>query len=202
MVRADKILVLLLLLAGFVSAQGPYQYQLEKTMDKCVKGTVKLTVSGQQTADSVTTLWSTGATNTLQLNHLSGGFYSVQIKIVHRQDTSINTVDTTLVFVKDTTIQFSIVQDECPVFVERYFSPNDDGYNDVLAIGNVEKYPNFEFIVYNKWGQRVYHQQAVYKPWDGKWLGVALPDGAYYYVFFFDADDRTRLIKGDVTILR
>lgn len=130
--------------------------------------------------------WSNGNSNTASINNLNAGNYSVMLKRAN----------------KDTTLNFTIAKIMCPVFISNHFTPNDDGYNDTWQISNVASYPNFEVYVFNKWGQQVHKQANTFTPWDGTSLGIKVPDGAYYYVFYFDKDKKNDLLKGDITLLR
>lgn len=71
---------------------------------------------------------------------------------------------------------------------------NGDGKNDELVIEGAEKYPNYIFVVYNRWGNEVHRSSAQNRrnpinphSWDitatsqgGK---DKVPPGAYYYIF-------------------
>lgn len=162
--------------------------------EECMKGSAALEFTGLNNNDSVATHWSTGETNVLQISGLSNGDHNVNIHIKHKTDHGNIT--------KDTVVFFTIEKVACPLSIPRYFSPNGDLQHDVLTIGNISYYPNFEFEVFNKWGQRVHHQKNEFIPWDGKWLGIDLPDGTYFFVLFYDASDKKKLVKGDITILR
>ena len=175
-------------------SQNAYQFSLRTSKAICLKGDALLEIGGTDPADSVSILWSTGQGNIKHVNELNAGDYSVFIKIKHKKDT--------LTIVKDTTFYFVIEKELCGVNIDKYFSPNDDNYHDYLSISNTVYYPNFELNIFNKWGQQVHHQKNEYKPWDGKWNGIDLPDGTYFYVFFFDSAQKTNVIKGDITILR
>lgn len=183
---------LFLLLPSAALAQ--YTYGLKTVNEKCNKGSAALSISGTVEGDTVEIRWSTGAKNRNSLQQLEPGSYSVKINIVHTRD-SLRTE-------KDTTLLFVIEKELCPVSIPKYFSPNSDGYADELHIGFIEKHPGFELYIYNKWGQTVHIQKKTYIPWNGTWNGMQLPDGAYYYVFFFDGNDKNNIIKGDITILR
>jgi gliding motility-associated-like protein len=176
-------------ITGF--SQSPYQFGITKTTPLCANGSVNLSISGVEPQDQVTITWSTGQTGVQSLAALEEGDYSVSISI--NQDT-IHKLDTTLYFTMD--------KPECPVNISRQFTPNGDGYNDLFYISNLNYYPNFELEIYNKWGQRVHHQKNSFTPWDGKWAGANVPDGTYYFVFFFDTADKNKLLKGDISILR
>lgn len=187
---------LLFFLGGWVFAfsQPDLNYHVNTIKEQCNKGAASLHIPVPGQADSVLISWSTGERNVIHINSLNGGDYWVQVRTRYKKDT--------LDVVNDTILYFTVVKEQCPLLAVKYFSPNDDGYNDFFSIGNIDKYPHFELSIYNKWGQRVHHQKKEYVPWDGKWLGADLPDGVYYYVIFLDAFDKNKFVKGDVTILR
>lgn len=170
------------------------EMQLNSTAEECNKALASITIKGLIPTDSVAIHWSTGERNTAQITQVTAGDHNVSLYIKRKQN---NTV-----LIKDTLIYFTVLKEECPIVIPKYFSPNDDQYNDVMNIGNLDRYPDFELEVFNKLGQRVHHQRRAYTPWDGKWLGVNLPDGTYYVFVFPDANNRSKVYKGDVTILR
>lgn len=190
-----KVLLFLnVFFSGFLIAQPSYSFSITSTKEICLKASAALKIEGANSSDKVKISWSNGKNDVKQISELSSGDYQVNINIEHQQDT--------LVFITDTTLYFSIQKELCKVSVDNYFSPNDDNYHDVMGVSNTNYYPNFELNVFNKWGQQVHKQKNTYTPWDGKWNGIPLPDGAYFYVFFYDSNDKSKLIKGDVTILR
>jgi len=72
------------------------------------------------------------------------------------------------------------------------FSPNGDGANDYYVIGGIENYPNNRFIVFNRWGNKVYEKSGYLNQWDG-WANVKLvigskelPVGVYYYILRYN----------------
>ncbi len=86
------------------------------------------------------------------------------------------------------------------IFVPNAFSPNADGINDTWNIPALAAYSFFEIAVFNRWGQKVYHNRNTLKPWDGKLNGKPLPAGAYNY--FISFGNTESLIKGTVLIIR
>lgn len=172
------------ILAASAVAQGPLYVQLTKFDALCDNGSAQVAVTGGTPSYTVT--WSTGITGYILSNAVPADY----------------TVTVTDALSNDTTIVFSIIDEECEVGISNHFTPNDDGYNDLWAITHLNYYPDFELFVYNRWGQLVHRQSQVYSPWDGTHLGVPLPDGAYYYVFYFDKNNKKKLLQGDVNILR
>lgn len=103
----------------------------------------------------------------------------------------------------DTTVTVKIKELTCPIVPGQSFTPNGDGIRDVWLLDNVQFYPNFLLIVYNRWGQKVFEQKGEYVPWDGTSDGVKVPDASYYYILIPDQDHKDEgLIKGSVTIVR
>ena len=81
-------------------------------------------------------------------------------------------------------------------------TPNSDGKNDNLTIANITAYNDCGVIVFNRWGQAVFHSAKGYNnDWNGKDdSGNELPDGGYFYVI--KCDGMKRDLTGPITILR
>ncbi len=161
-----------------------WQVSLNLINEQCTKGAAGIQIGN--TTNSLVITWSNGQNNVYSINDLNAGDYSVKLKEGSQ----------------DTTITFKIAKEECPVIISNHFTPNDDNYNDTWQIANTANYPNLEVIVFNKWGQQVHQQKNTYKPWDGTNLGINVPDGAYYYVFYYDKNNTNKHLKGSITILR
>lgn len=58
------------------------------------------------------------------------------------------------------------------------FTPNEDGVNDNFVIKNLEKYPDSQLQIFNRWGNVVYQATGYRNDWDGR----NAPDGTYYYI--------------------
>ena len=143
-------------------------------------------VTATTTSLPVHYLWSNGAIAD-NISELQPGEYSVKV-----------TADNG----KDTTIYFKIEELICEPTPETHFTPNSDGFNDTWSIGRINNFPDFDLFVYNRWGQQVHYQSSSYIPWDGKSLGLPLPDATYYYILFFSKTDKNKFIKGPISIIR
>jgi gliding motility-associated-like protein len=62
------------------------------------------------------------------------------------------------------------------------FSPNGDGVNETFRIQELERFPNNELWIFNRWGNLIYHAQNYQNDWSGDWKGSLIPDGTYYYM--------------------
>jgi len=89
------------------------------------------------------------------------------------------------------TLTRSISVKECPpdsinVIVPNVFSPNADDINDSwqLIVYNFNyTISNFECVVYDRWGMKVFETNSLNQAWDGRTTsGLACSAGAYYYV--------------------
>ncbi len=77
-----------------------------------------------------------------------------------------------------------VCKDICPNYaLPNAFTPNGDGKNDVfMALACPSFVESVQFIVYNRWGSKVYESNGPVVSWDGRSSsGSALPGGVYYY---------------------
>ncbi|MFK7773450.1 MAG: gliding motility-associated C-terminal domain-containing protein [Saprospiraceae bacterium] len=100
---------------------------------------------------------------------------------------------------------FVTVLDICErpyVFFPNVFSPNGDGRNDILKVESVvvdEVY----FVIYNRWGEKVYEGNSVNSGWDGTHNGEEVSNDVYgYYLQARCINGKTYEEKGNVTVLR
>jgi gliding motility-associated-like protein len=74
------------------------------------------------------------------------------------------------------------------VVIPEGFSPNGDGMNDYFVIKNIHLYPDNRFLIFNRWGNKLYEGKPYMNRWDGKNYfggnvgGDDLPVGTYYYI--------------------
>ena len=77
----------------------------------------------------------------------------------------------------------------CDVFIPDGFSPNGDGTHDVFVITGLGMYPKHKFLVFNRWGNKVYEASPYTNTWNGTNMfgisfgGEELPVGTYFYIF-------------------
>ncbi|HWV33618.1 MAG TPA: gliding motility-associated C-terminal domain-containing protein [Dyadobacter sp.] len=85
------------------------------------------------------------------------------------------------------------------VFVPDAFTPNGDGYNDILEAKS-EQLQSFELSVMNRWGVVVFHSDDIAKGWDGTFEGTNAPVGYYYYKMTF-VDDINQTVEKSGTFM-
>lgn len=176
----------LIIMSGLtLSAQTHMTVSVKKVDVACSKGAINL--STQNATDPVYFNWNDGATGPVRAG-LDPGKYFVTV-----QDATGY----------DTTVSVEIVNDTCIVSVPLVFTPNGDGINDELSVSNTSHFPNYQFQIFNRWGQVVHSQEGPdFKSWDGKWLNVSLPPDAYYYVFIYDKNHKSIVKTGSISIVK
>ncbi|MBL4861521.1 MAG: gliding motility-associated C-terminal domain-containing protein [Crocinitomicaceae bacterium] len=87
--------------------------------------------------------------------------------------------------------------------VPNTFSPNGDTKNDTWVIEGIEKYPDNQIMVFDRWGQKVYHGTgySAAKAWDGSLTRGDVTESVYFYVIELNNENGT-IIHGSLTILR
>lgn len=84
-----------------------------------------------------------------------------------------------------------------------FFSPNDDDYNDVWIVTELDGYNNTKINIFNRWGTKIIELEDGVNTWDGtNGSGREVPDGVYFYVIEGEAGGRELSLTGYVTIVR
>ncbi|RCW37551.1 T9SS type B sorting domain-containing protein [Marinilabilia salmonicolor] len=85
--------------------------------------------------------------------------------------------------------------------VPNFFTPNNDGFNDTWVIDGVERLPDSEIFIYDRYGKLLRRFKASESiSWDGEYQNKPVPSDDYWYVIHLQPVDK--LIKGNVTIKR
>ncbi len=113
---------------------------------------------------------------------------------------------------------------EADLVFPNVITPNEDGINDVFAIGNLnttmnefdpDKYRNNELTIYDRWGKQVYHAKNYDTFIDltgergndvirGEQVfdGSKLNDGSYFFTFYYKGKFKTVNYHGTLQIIR
>ncbi len=88
------------------------------------------------------------------------------------------------------------------VFIPDAFSPNGDGQNDVFYLkGDCIK--SMDFVVYDRWGNKVFESQNINTGWDGNYMGKPMNAGTYVYYLKGTMQDGSTVEKhGNITLVR
>ena len=128
----------------------------------------------------------------LQYNFSESGQFLVELEVMDRQSTCV-----------ETTQNFRITIGETEIEVPNFFSPGSTiGSNDEFKI-SYKSIISFKCSIFNRWGNLLYHWTDPAKGWDGRVNGKFVPTGVYYYIIEYKgADGKTRTKSGDINILR
>ena len=91
----------------------------------------------------------------------------------------------------------------CDIIMPTGFTPNGDGVNDIFKV----KYPfpvkQFNLVIYDRWGEKVFETNTISEGWDGTLKGLPSPQSTYVWaISFTDINNKQQQLKGLVTLLR
>jgi gliding motility-associated-like protein/uncharacterized repeat protein (TIGR01451 family) len=154
------------------------------------------------TYDSFSYVWNIGVLNvgkseTLTIKAIvnTNGSYSNTVTIdgIEADGETDNNTSTILTYPTD-------------FFIPEGFSPNGDGTNDLFVIRGILNYPANTFVIYNRWGNKVFEASPYKNTWDGRSMfglrvgGDELPVGTYFYVL--DLKNGSSIFKGTIYLNR
>jgi gliding motility-associated-like protein len=136
------------------------------------------TIANPYTATTVTTLYSVTVTdNSNALQCIS--------------------IDTVLVTYKE--------RNDCgepKIFIPNAFTPDGNGRNDILYVRG-DNISELEFIIYNRWGEKMVEIHNLSQGWDGTYNGSVVEPGVFvYYLRVKCIDGESYFKKGNVTLIR
>jgi gliding motility-associated-like protein len=99
----------------------------------------------------------------------------------------------------------NVIQKDCMqgFFIPNGFTPNNDGRNDVfkpMIFGNVTYY---SFVVYNRWGRKVFESKDLLKGWDGTFGGENRDGDVFVWICSYQfAGGNIETKKGTVMLMK
>jgi gliding motility-associated-like protein len=88
------------------------------------------------------------------------------------------------------------------VFVANAFSPNGDHTNDVIHV-NGNCILRMEWIIYDRWGEKVFESDNPANGWDGTFRTKPMDAAVFfYYLKVTTVDNKTKELKGNITLIR
>jgi gliding motility-associated-like protein len=88
-------------------------------------------------------------------------------------------------------------------WIPNAFTPNGDGLNDIFK-PVIEGVTNYEFLIFNRWGELIYSTDNIANGWDGTYKGNKCQEDVYVWkIEFVNAISRAReKYIGRVTLIR
>jgi len=104
----------------------------------------------------------------------------------------------------DSITKILTVLDFCIIDVPNAFTPNNDGLNDKFGPHNALKADNYEFKIYNRWGQLVFRSINWKDRWDGTIKSSPQQPGVFVWMLSYTHRDSKQQVfkKGTVTLIR
>jgi gliding motility-associated-like protein len=95
-----------------------------------------------------------------------------------------------------------VLCDEPYIFVPNAFSPDNDGQNDQLYVRG-KMIDKVNFLVYDRWGEKVFESSDTKKGWDGHFKGKLCEPGVFVYYLEATCFNKAVYIKkGNITLIR
>ncbi len=93
---------------------------------------------------------------------------------------------------------------ECDFFFPNAFSPNFDGINDDLKILTPCPISEYNFVVFDRWGNQIFQTSMPDEAWDGTFNDKAVANGVYtvYVDFRFRSKKEGELYRTDVLLTK
>lgn len=88
--------------------------------------------------------------------------------------------------------------------VPNAFSPNKDGHNDIFNIqGWMPCMTQFEMIIYDRWGEKVFESKDITIGWDGSYNGKNLDPAVFVYYVHATLVNGAEIVKrGNVSLVK
>lgn len=87
-------------------------------------------------------------------------------------------------------------------FIPNAITPNGDGYNDYWNIRDLERYPDNEVRIINRWGDEIFFAAPYQNNWRGTWKEEDLPGATYYYLIKIRYNGEDVKFNGPLTVIR
>ena len=136
------------------------------------------------------------------------GSSTVQNPIFNFENQGIYSVELTINSAngcEDVIIKVIEIKDEFLIYIPNAFSANDNGINDVfLPVSNGLDPINYDFYIFNRWGELIFESHNIDVGWDGTQNGEKCKQDTYVYKIF--ARDviygKNREFVGHVNLIR
>ncbi|MBF4472139.1 T9SS type B sorting domain-containing protein [Flavobacterium sp. HJJ] len=86
------------------------------------------------------------------------------------------------------------------IIIPKFFTPNNDGYNDVWEVKGLINYPLGEVTVFDRYGKLITFLNSYNYTWDGTFNKNLLPASDYWYVLKLDKNSPE--VKGHFSLKR
>ena len=89
---------------------------------------------------------------------------------------------------------------ELDLTIPTFFTPNDDGINNIWKVNGLENTQKSRVRVYDRWGRQVAEFNPNTEGWDGTYKGHQCPSTDYWYIV--DCEEKDNVYSGHFTLIR
>ncbi|MDR6846121.1 choice-of-anchor L domain-containing protein [Flavobacterium granuli] len=184
---------------------APGEYSVIVTNSEGCQKTKKFIVksSGIATITSVTVSDFSGTENSVTISYSGNGDYEFSLDGNYYQDSPVFNRLTAGIYwatARDkngcgTSVPYKVYILDYP----RFFTPNNDGYNDTWIIKNLDALPKSTIAIFNRYGKLLKQLNATNSGWNGTYTGKSLPSDDYWFTLTFEDG---KIIKGHFSLKR
>lgn len=158
------------------------------------------------TAGSSVTLIAAGGSNYTWSNSDTGSVTVVSPLVTTTYcvySSNVNCTDSACVTIYIEPIDCSYDNDR--LFIPDAFSPNNDTKNDKFGVyyPNISCIKEFQFIIYDRWGEKVFEAEDMSVLWDGNYKGKPMNTAVFvYYMKATFINDEEVIRKGNISLIK
>jgi gliding motility-associated-like protein len=95
-----------------------------------------------------------------------------------------------------------ITEKTCGAYFPSAFTPNKDGRNDLFRILGASGFDEYELVIYNRWGQKIFETHNSTKGWDGTVKGEPQRQDTFVWICNYKKNNIATSLKGTVLLIR
>ena len=136
------------------------------------------------------------------------GFISTEPNFVHQyinEGSDYPLLVVTNQFGCSDTARATVLIEPFEIYIPNTFIPDDNTVNDLFFARTDFEILEWDFSIYNRWGELIFNTTELSKGWDGDFEGMNSPVGTYLWVAKYrgcNSPIETKILKGFVNLLR
>lgn len=100
------------------------------------------------------------------------------------------------------TINVFVENCACNLYLPNAFTPNANNKNDFFSPISDCDFEDFNFVIFNRWGEKIFESNNFTYLWDGTYQNSSSPIGVYAYLLSVKQKGRRVNLNGTVTLLK
>jgi gliding motility-associated-like protein len=130
--------------------------------------------------------------NTIVISIANAGIYQFSLDGFNYQNSPVfrnQPVGLYTIYVRTEFCEYELIVDYIHFYVPRFFTPNQDGFNDFFTIDGLELFTNSNLNIFDRYGKLLKSYTNSDIAWDGTFNGSPLPSSDYWYVLTLDGKE-------------